>query len=588
MIKVPLILLLLYPVTSSRNNHNAIFQVGDNGSRRSLKGNDYVNIDSSPKFDGMNHGDASKEEGTNSDMKSSTEKHGSLRFSAQSRGLSGESTFIRKQTDPKSATPTSAMEWGPSMSPPKPLHRSLSSTTRPSESPLSLSSTSISELPTQYSMVLASAYPTVVPTVVAPEQPGLPTTVPTLMPSSLPSDLPSVVPTTIPTTAPTAVPSALPSDFPSRVPSSKPSCTTTYEPTLTPSFPPSDFPSTVPTVPAESLMIIDTGMDNLRRYGKQWCDETADPDIGPNMQRVVINYKYSLRVEAGNEPIVAMGSIEEFITDFLRKYFCASFTKNGRRVSASRGVVFTASPADMLNGIANIDNTYVDGGFTLWIENDTMDGTSQVTSTVIVCELLNKIQAMFANGTLSHHPGIHRLKLESITSCQAAMAVNVSFWQLSFMVVGSGAFVVLAVVLAMRHFYVSKSQKAIERETMKVEEFYFDVTVTETADTTICTREDVFRSRSDLLYSSWSETGYIYRDSSFNESHSSPGSIHSEFAVAEDNEHCQDFDVRDTIVIDSKLFSLRMKTIPEARIIESSSNEDDDDEEEGYETIQLD
>eukprot|EP00977_Amphora_coffeiformis_P003576 scaffold701_cov158-Amphora_coffeaeformis.AAC.4 len=567
MIKTLLILFVLDPVTSSRINHNlhSSAKVGENGSKRSLRGDGSVSIDSSPKFYGRDQGDIWKGKET----KSSTEKDENHSNVVGLRGLSSESSHIGQQrfvfAEPiPSQSPSAAqsafladtVEWDPSMIPSEPLHLGWNPSANPSIPPKELSATS--------------------------------TSLPTLMPSSLPSDVPSMVPTTFPTTIPTAEPSAVPSDFPSRVPSNMPSWGPTFEPTETPSFSPSDFPSTIPTLPPESLAIISTGMDNLRRYGKQSCDEVADPEIGSHMQRVVINYKYSLRVQDGSEPIITMGSIEDFITDFLRKFFCANFNVNGRRVSFSKDVVFTASPADMLSGDTNINNASVDGGFTLWIENDTMDGTTEVSATMIVCELLERLQSLFDSGALSYHPGVQNTKLESITSCQAAMAVDKSIWQLSFVVVGSGAFVVLAMGLAMRHLYISESQKAIKGDIVKAEDFYFDVTATETADTTMCTREDLYLSRSDSLYSSpWQETGYIYQDAPLNESHSSAGSIHSEFAVAGDNEHCHQFDNRETIVIDSKLFSLTMKTIPEAEIIECSSNEGDDNEQ-GYETIALD
>ena len=324
-------------------------------------------------------------------------------------------------------------------------------------------------------------------------------------------------------------------------------------------------------------------MDNLRRYGKQSCDEAADAEIGSNMQRVVVNYKYSLRVKDGNEPIITMGLIEDYITEILRDFFCANANNNGRRISIREDVVFSASPADMLSGNINIDNTSVDGGFTLWIENNLHDSTSHGAATMLVCELLERIKLLLDSGTLSDHPAVEQVKLESITSCQAALAVGESIWQLSYFVAASGAFVVLGVGLYLRHLHISESNKVVNRGTMKEdEEVFFDVTVTETADMTMYTRGDSYMSRSDSLYSSWQETDSIHRDPSFNESQSSTGSIHSEFAVAEDNEHCHHFDIRETIVLDSKLFSLTMNTIPEAGIIESYSQE------EGYETIALD
>lgn len=310
------------------------------------------------------------------------------------------------------------------------------------------------------------------------------------------------------------------------------------------------------------------------------------------MQRVVIEYKYSLRVLAGNEPIITMGLIEDYLTELLRYFFCVDAINQGQRANNENSVVFSASPADMLSGNVNNVDAAVDGGFTLWIDNTEIiaeDSTQGSSATELVCGLVEQVQSLVDSGTLSNRPGVQTVELKSITSCHAALSVGESLWQLSYVIAASGAFVVLAVGLFWRHLHIVESNKAIQRGILKTEEAFFDVTVTETADMTMYTTEGGYscRTRSDSTRGGWQGANFR-RDGSSCESLSSAGSIHTELAVAEDNEHCQHFDLRETVVIDSKLFTLTMKTIPEAGTIECSSRGQDEDEEEGYETIALD
>lgn len=295
---------------------------------------------------------------------------------------------------------------------------------------------------------------------------------------------------------------------------------------------------------------------------------------------MVVNYSYTLSVEEDQEPIIVMGLIEDYFVQVLEELYCASSGNVDRHLSRNN-VIFSASPADLLSRQAcgrkgGSDCTLVEGGISIWLKTSRASSGPTLASEA-TCDIAEQIEFLINNGYLNALEGVSSTRLESITSCRAARTESSSSWQLSYVVASSGAFMVLALGLFVRNRRATGTNSGTDKEGMKCDHQIFDVTSTE--DMTFYTRGEGLLSRSG---SSQSDT----RPPSFYEMQTSMDSFGNDCeGVVDEYEYYHEADSRETIVIDSKLFSLSMQTILESKSMEQSSHGGQED---CWETIALD
>ena len=362
-----------------------------------------------------------------------------------------------------------------------------------------------------------------------------------------------------------------------------------------------------------------------------------EPQIEEGMTAMIVYYSYSLRVQDGNNPVVTMGLIEDYLVQVIRRLLCV--TANPQVVSP-HDVVYSASPADLnyqACSPAADDCTLVEGGLTVWLKSPNANtigagGTITSVAAAVQCEMVQQIEALVDSGAFTSLPGVYWARLESISACQDGNGGVTYGWQVSYMVASAGAFLILSTGLVLRRQHCATSKKsatavasAKRSETRRGRAKRVDpnpvLNLAVTEDLTMYSRGDsvVRRSQSSLYSVSRDRDDSRYcchQKGSFESSQSSSGyssSQYSDGTVLEDSyDSYQDtFEdnysyapskytndnknstrdrssggTNETIVLDSKLFSLSMKTIPETGSFTNSSYAED--EEEGWETIALD
>ena len=331
---------------------------------------------------------------------------------------------------------------------------------------------------------------------------------------------------------------------------------------------PSDAPSLVPTV-APTVPI------PAMRYDKQTCAGTKT-ETGSNMRPVVVQYVYSLTVEDGQDPRVAMGLVEDYFVDITKELYCTSSSTDIARTRNLQqdDTVFSASPADLpsrqgCSASAGPNCALVEGGTTIWIPVDS-DGDEDPSAKTVTCEVSDQIQFLVDNGYLNTLPGVVSTQLEFVTSCPSTSR---SIRKFSYVAICGAAVVFLALAVLVRRFTMRRMKDVAMMEEVDDDDSKDSNIIVITDDDSAV---DAISNPASSAKAAEAVKAWL-SDNDTNDDLESPSYITN-------YEYYTEAEPRKAIMIDSKLLGLSMKSIPETRsIVETSSNE----EPEKWETIEL-
>jgi hypothetical protein len=305
-----------------------------------------------------------------------------------------------------------------------------------------------------------------------------------------------------------------------------------------------------------------------------------------------------------------VGAIEDNLMDMMKDYFCTSSNSinAGRRLEVAN-IVFSSAPADQASKDASCeaadwmeDSCYkIDGGLTIWTLGDEKEAAQ-----IVLCDLAERVHGLTATtDAVTQVPGVGWVSFDTIPGCHEITVGQ--RWEISYMIAGGLAFAMLAGAIFWRQRRVIEADKTDEAPKQRV----LDLTPTESTMTSAgggslslaskCA--DSHRSTSRLWNPSPSfGGGALYESSSGRDevdlkfdqisSRSHETDWYELVDITSIGESYYEEDGRfptapltfgtapsqEVTLIDSKLLSLPINTIPEAAVVVGTPDEAEDEE----------
>jgi hypothetical protein len=356
--------------------------------------------------------------------------------------------------------------------------------------------------------------------------------------------------------------------------------------------------------------VVQAGQEEDGRYARQSCGAEESSSSSPPATSdetlwypTSLAYSYQLAV-AGNYAVEkVVDAIEDRLMDMMQEYVCNSSSTAGRRLAVAK-VVFSAAPADQVSkdqaceGVDWEEETCykVDGGLTIWTARD-----EEKSAQMVLCEIAERILVLATTHAVTKVAGVGRVDFDAITGCdEVSRGPN---WDISYVVAGGIAFAMLAVAIFWRQRRVMEADQADDKPKVRM----LDLTLTESTITSAGGGGFPLASRcADSRYSTsrhWNPSA-SFGGGAFSESRGrdedvsfdqiSSRSQETDWYEAESSGYEEDegyyedgrfptapltfADSQEVTLIDSKLLSLRINTIPESAVVVGTPDEAEDED----------